>query len=272
MPPSSPQLIELYLAHIAGRAFSEFTIRRRRSSLTRFASFVHPTPLLLVDGASIEEWLAMFVAPRTRHAYRSDLANFFAWACRRRLLDNSPVNDTDPIRVPKGMPHPVPAEAIRIVISCTTDDTLRLALALAAYAGLRRSEIVHLSTDDISLTSVPPQLVVRNGKGSKDRIVPLHPALLPLLSHVRQGRVVPWTADALGRRASAHIRACGYNNTIHNLRASFGTELSRVTAGNVMLVKALMGHESAETTALYIGLAGIVGASAVGDMYGDDAA
>ena len=267
MDGTANHLIELYLTHIAGRAFSEFTIRRRRGSLARFAAFIHPTPLVLADGAIIEEWLQQFGAARTKHAYRSDLAAFYSWGVRRHILDSSPVNDTDPIRVPKGTPRPVPPAQVRLVINCATDDTLRLALALAAYAGLRRSEITHLSTDDISLATDPPQLVVRNGKGGKDRIVPVHPSLAVLLAACRQGRVVPWTADSLGRRASAHIRACGFNNTIHNLRASFGTELSRVTKGNVMLVKELMGHASAETTTLYIGLAGIVGASSVQTLY-----
>ena len=267
MDHTATHLIELYLTHIAGRSFSEFTIRRRRGSLGRFAAFIHPTPLLLADGANIEEWLQQFGAARTKHAYRSDLAAFFSWAVRRHILDSSPVADTDPIRVPRGMPRPVPSGSVRMVIGCATDETLQVALALAAYAGLRRSEITHLSTDDISLASDPAQLVVRNGKGGKDRIVPVHPELARLLARQRQGRVVPWTADALGRRASAHIRACGFNNTIHNLRATFGTELSRVTKGNVMLVKELMGHASAETTTAYIGLAGIVGASKVATLY-----
>ena len=51
-------------------------------------------------------------------------------------------------------------------------------LALFAYSGLRRSELIGLDCDDVDLDR---RLIrVRNAKGGRDRVVPIHPGLLPL--------------------------------------------------------------------------------------------
>ena len=54
----------------------------------------------------------------------------------------------------------------------------RLLLALFAYAGLRRSELLGLDCDDVDLDR---RLIrVRNAKGGRQRVVPVHPGLVPL--------------------------------------------------------------------------------------------
>jgi site-specific recombinase XerD len=55
----------------------------------------------------------------------------------------------------------------------------RLLLALFAYGGLRRSELLGLDWDDVDLDR---RLIrVRKAKGGRQRVVPLHPGLVPLL-------------------------------------------------------------------------------------------
>jgi integrase len=54
----------------------------------------------------------------------------------------------------------------------------RLALALFAHSGLRRAELLTLDWDDIDLDR---RLIrVRKAKGGRQRVVPIHPALVPL--------------------------------------------------------------------------------------------
>lgn len=268
MRTDNTQLISLFCAYMAGRAFSIHTIRRRMSSLSSFSNFIAPMGLADVESDHVEGWVATLRAPRTKHAYRSDLSAFYAWATKRKVIAANPVVDTDPIRVPKGLPHPVPPTAVPGVIAAANDPTLRLALMLAAYAGLRRAEICALTTDDFQLVPAP-MLVVRNGKGGKDRQVPLHPALAVALARRRvQGEMVPWSPDALGRRARQHLHACGYDASIHALRHSFGTELARVLKGNVVAVGKAMGHEKADTSLQYIGWSGGDWAPLFGEMYG----
>lgn len=144
---------------------------------------------------------------------------------------------------------------------------MKLALALAAYAGLRRAEIVALTADDVSLHSDPPTLVVRDGKGGRDRLVPLHPKLVMMLSSSRAHRYVPILAETLGAKAAEHMRSHGWDYTIHQLRATFATELARATKGNVVLVSKMLGHSSIQTTMGYVGWTGGEGGAAVAAMY-----
>lgn len=249
------------------RSCSAATMRRRRSSLTNFARWMAPAHIATASTTDVEEWLDTFTAPRTRHAYRSDLATFYRWATRRQILAHDPIILTDPIRVPKSLPRPVSAHLVADIIATAPDDTVRLACALAAYAGLRRSEIAALTADDIATHISPPLLAVRNGKGGKDRLVPLHPALAPMLAGIRHGRIVDATPDTIGRRVAEHLRACGLDASLHQLRHTFGTELVRVTNGNLILGGLLMGHESPDTTKGYVGWNGGDAAAAVGAMF-----
>jgi len=56
----------------------------------------------------------------------------------------------------------------------------RLLLALMAYGGLRRSELLGLDWDDVDLSR--RLLRIRKAKGGRQRTIPIHPALAPLFA------------------------------------------------------------------------------------------
>jgi site-specific recombinase XerD len=118
----------------------------------------------------------------------------------------------------------------------------RLLLALFAYAGLRRSELLGLDWDDVDLER--RLLHVRKAKGGRQRVVPIHPALAPLFLDYLQLRVRdPEPAlfvGVQGRRLSQTImtqtflryaNAAGVTErkrvTPHTLRHVFASELLR---------------------------------------------
>lgn len=267
LPTMSDHLVRLFVAHLSSRRMSPATIKRRTVSLGSFVRWMAPASITTATGPDIEDWLSSFDAARTRSAYRSDLSAFFRWAQRRQIVDRSPVVDTDPIRVPKSLPRPIPVDAVPAIVAAAPMP-LRLALALAAFAGLRRAEIIALTSSDVQL-SPEPLLAVRNGKGGKDRIVPLHPVLVAMLTNVRAdgSRLVPLSYDALGRQAVAHLARMGFHGTLHQFRHSFGTEMARVLGGNLVAVGALMGHESPSTTQAYVGWGGGETALAVAQAF-----
>ena len=248
------------------RGLARATIERRAASLKGFAASIAPMPLLEAEPDLIDDWLATFKSPATRRAYRSDLMAYYTWAAKRGLCTN-PVLAVDGIRVPKTLPRPVPASHLRAVLTSAPRD-VRLMIALAAYAGLRRAEIAALDAADVDLLSIPATLAVRGGKGGKDRIVPIHPDLaVELAAAPRHGSVVGVAASTVGHRVADHLRQVGIEATAHQLRHTFGTELARATDGNVILIATLMGHADISTSMGYIGWAGGESVDAVESMY-----
>jgi site-specific recombinase XerD len=141
----------------------------------------------------------------------------------------------------------------------------RLLLALFAYAGLRRSELLGLDCDDVDLDR---RLIrVRNAKGGRQRVVPIHPGLVPLFLAYALRR--PTTGDRAlflgvhGRRLTPSIMAvtfrryatmAGVNKrkriTPHTLRHVFATELLGAGA-NLRQIQELLGHKHLDSTQRY---------------------
>lgn len=262
-------LLAAYTTHQTTRGLSVNTIRRRTVSIGRFLRYIQPIPIIAADNDLIDEWLGLFPVASTRRAYRADLSAFYKWCVRRRLIAESPIDGTDPIRVPQGLPRPVDARLIRTLVMFAPDETTRRAIALAAYAGLRCAEIAAITRDDLSPHSTPPVLMVRQGKGARDRVVPMHPELVRLLDGCRPGRLTEYTKETIGRKVSEYLRASGVDATLHQLRHTFGTEAARASNGNVLVVRDLMGHASPTTTVRYTALAAATTAATVNGMFDD---
>ena len=141
----------------------------------------------------------------------------------------------------------------------------RLLLALLAYGGLRRSELLGLDWDDVDLSR--RLLRVRKAKGGRQRTIPIHPALAPLFAEYYAMRV-PLTEQAvfvgvqgnrlhytqLGQVFRHYVDAAGVNErkrvTPHTLRHVFASELLRAGA-NLRQIQELLGHKHLDSTQRY---------------------
>lgn len=270
-------LIDRFCAHLRYRNLSSATIRRRRETLSLFERFIDPLPLLRARPADIEDFLSTRRAARTKHGYRSDLCVFYGWLVDKEILDKSPAERVASVKVPKSLPRPIAVEDALAALTFGSLRTRRM-VALAFFAGLRCKEIAGLHAEDVWTHLPQPLIVVRNGKGAKDRTVPMHPELVSILRGLpASGLVFPGRhgselhRDTVSKTIGYHLAVAGIPGTAHQLRHSFGTELARVTGGNLVMVATFMGHESTNTTMGYVKLAAIGGAEAVGAMYGDAA-
>ena len=141
----------------------------------------------------------------------------------------------------------------------------RLLLALFSYGGLRRSELLGLDEDDVDLQG---RLIrVRNAKGGRERVIPIHPGLVPLF--VAYAKARPTSDDPAlflgvhGRRLTPatmaltfrrYATAAGVNKrkriTPHTLRHVFATELLSAGA-NLRQIQELLGHKHLDSTQRY---------------------
>jgi integrase len=251
------ELLQAFVAYQQGRAFSGGTIRRRVSSLSSFLDFIHPSYAAEAGPTDVEEWLRGFKDPQTRYSYRSDLKIFYRWAVRRGIARDNPVDDTDPPRLPKRLPRPLQPADLSAALAAADGD-VQLMMMLGAFAGLRVSEIARLATADLHMDRTPAVMLVKQGKGRKDRVVPLHPALVSRLRGTTVGYIFPSGTGhvhpgTVTRRVGNVLHMVGIEATAHCLRHTFGTELARVARGNLVAVAQVMGHESVNTTNGYVG-------------------
>jgi len=141
----------------------------------------------------------------------------------------------------------------------------KLVLSLLYYTGIRKSELLNLNWTDINLSK--SFIIIRRGKGGKDRLIPLHKEVTSLLDKYLEKRL-PLKTEALiigeqGRRmckcsfvnllkmylAISGLKRKGY--TAHSFRHSFTTHL--IEAGvDLFKVRKLLGHASLDTTKIYI--------------------
>jgi len=261
--------IEQFSAYQQYRGFSVKTIKRRAWTLTTLAADIHPRALLDVTRDDILTFLAARPAASTRYSLLSDIRQFFRWAIINDLTLIDPTAKIDPPRKPHRQPDPLTTSQIHAAIAGTRPRT-RLMIMLGAYAGLRVSEIAALHVDDIAH---PGKLTVRQGKGGKDRTVPVAPELAAELTRwLARGRVGEdgrvFGGDATPDSVSSSIRSVfirlGIAHRPHDLRAAFATSAAEACNGNLVLVAKLLGHVSVVTTQRYVGWdpdgAGIVGA------------
>ena len=132
-------------------------------------------------------------------------------------------------------------------------------------AGLRVSEALAVEAADLKLDSERPTLTVRQAKGGRTRVVPVHDELSSALSNaiayrqVRHGRLIQvtrstawrWVKDAVERAVALGVMSAGKKVGTHTLRHSAARHwLSSGIPINV--VSRWLGHASSQTTLVYL--------------------
>ena len=159
-------------------------------------------------------------------------------------------------------------EEVTRLLAAATNLKHKAALSVAYGAGLRASEVVHLSSTDID--SERMLIRVEQGKGSRDRHAMLSENLLVLLrAWWREGRakqkllcrgwlfpgrdpVNPMSTRQLNRVFHMARKAAGIDKPAnpHSLRHSFATHLLEHHE-DIRVIQVLLGHKKLSTTARY---------------------
>jgi integrase/recombinase XerD len=210
------------------------------------------------------------LAPASRTIALSVARRFLAFLAQREIILWNPA---DVLAIPKirSLPRGVLtiAQAHRLMAAPNPHDPIGLrdrAILETLYGtGLRLSEVVRADLSDLDLRN--GVLLVRTGKGRKDRIVPIGAAAATALDHYltdtrprlanagepalfvnRNGRRL----QAPGLRVRVHSAGhrIGVTLTPHALRHAYATHLL-CGGADLRHVQALLGHRSLTTTAIY---------------------
>lgn len=184
------------------------------------------------------------------------------------------------IAQPQVLPIVLSRAEVRSLLGAVTEPRFRTVLSLMYHCGLRVGEAVALQVRDIHGRENPPRLHVRNGKGGKDRFVPIAPAMVQELrrwyrAHFNPTFLFPspgrgWAdrteslSQSMGRsaapmsvssvqmayRLARAASAVNSASTPHSLRHSYATHLLEEGV-SLRQISHYLGHESLDTTVIY---------------------
>jgi len=192
------------------------------------------------------------------YAWRSGRAD-------RNVLDGFSLQD----RVRQTAPRALTLEeAARLVDACParspTERRSRLVVLLLYGCGLRTSEMCGLDARDVDVET--RQIVVRKGKGNRQRTIPVPTAVwTELLAYLaeRRGKGGPlFRTQARGKRIAVHevgqivkaaVRAARIDGDVtpRTLRHTFATHLMD-RGVDVAVIASLMGHRTPAETGVYL--------------------
>lgn len=165
-------------------------------------------------------------------------------------------------RKQKSLPKVMSHRQVKLLFGELNNLKHQCMLYLAYGAGLRSGEIIHLRKHDIRFDR--NELMVRKGKGAKDRLLMLSPVIGKLLQQYieeyqpqfwlfeGQQKGAPYTTRSLGevfKRARERAKI-DEHFTLHCLRHSFATHLLE-KGTDVRIIQELLGHSDIKTTLIY---------------------
>ena len=158
----------------------------------------------------------------------------------------------------KKLPIVLSTEEVKSLIDSTEHIKSKLILKLLYSSGLRVSELVNLSPNDLDFQQNIGW--VRKGKGSKDRIFKIAESLSKQLQKwisKNPGNFVFSNKEPMSTRnvqllikTAAKKAKINKKVTPHTLRHSFATHLLE-SGENLLVIQQLLGHENLETTRIY---------------------
>jgi len=188
---------------------------------------------------------------------------------------------------PRKLPVVLSQEEVRRLLKAPKLLRHRLVLALLYGCGLRNFELCKLKIADIDLDR--QTLHIRQGKGRKDRYVPLCDLLIRgIRAHLESDNPVEYLFNGKSRTADytpltargvqwairEARRASGIKKqvTAHSLRHSYATHLLEMGT-DIMTLKDLLGHQDIQTTLIYLHVARVgrkPAFSPLEKLYGND--
>jgi integrase/recombinase XerD len=209
----------------------------------------------------------------SQRARLAPLKLFFAWMTRQNALLWNPASELDMPRVEKRLPRALTADEVERVLEMPDlEDDLglrdRAILEVLYSTGMRRIELAGLRLADVA--RYERTVFVRQGKGKKDRVVPIGARALGwiarYLDEVRPRFSISESEDALFLSESGapvdagtlthrvgryvEVAKLGKRGACHIFRHTMAT-LMLEGGADVRLIQEILGHADLESTQVY---------------------
>lgn len=249
---------------------SAHTLRNYISDLAQWSAALEKQAILRIEDVTPERLracISIHLSNASIQRKLSALRTFFEYLKKENVLKEDFSENIPSPKSKKTLPKVLTEEETMQLIAVTGDNAIslrdRLVFEFLYGCGLRSSEVSALNWGDISWSQA--QVLVRQAKGSKDRLVPLLPNLISLLKESMDQGVPqpkqPIIANRFGKRLSTRSiqkvvekktasTGISVKATPHTLRHSYATHLLS-NGANLRVIQELLGHSSLSTTQKY---------------------
>jgi integrase/recombinase XerD len=282
-----PRLVEGFADWMGSHGYSERTIENRRRNLGYLAQWLEERGVTRpgeVTRAMLERYQRHLYHYRKRDgeplSFRSQsqrllpVRAFFKWAARQHLILYNPASELELPKVERRLPRPAltaqEAELVLAVPDLSTPAGVRdrAMLEVLYSTGIRRGELARLVLFDLDRER--RTLLVRQGKGRKDRLVPIGERALawverylhearPTMAHEPDDGTLfvtvdgtAFSLDRLTQLARDYVTASGVpkQGACHLFRHTLAT-LMLEGGADIRYIQQMLGHADISTTQIY---------------------
>lgn len=255
--------VEKFRLWMQSKRYSRNTTEVYMQAIQTFLCQMGKKPLETIGFEDVVDFNTNYILARAYSvSYQNQVVNalklFFKVVCNRSLL---PEQIHRPRRE-KRLPSVLSKEEVKRILEAHRNVKHRTMLSMAYACGLRSGEVLNIRLNDID--SFRRTLFIRQSKGKKDRVVPLHGRITELLTeYLRTYKPTdylfegahpgtPYSGRSLQKVLKQAVLHAGIKKavTLHWLRHSYATHLLE-SGTNLRFIQELLGHSSSKTTELY---------------------
>lgn len=261
------------------RGYSKETIRRYKYVIRCYCKFSGVTDISQVTEDNVR---AIFYYGRTERkwsvntfiVYHKTLLVFFRWCIKQGYMIINPITDIEVPKLEKKLPTKLTKQVSLRLLEFVYNYPYEFKFlryrnhaifSTFIFAGLRKQELLNLKFMDIDIENLT--IFIRQGKGGKDRIVPISYTLAQSLKQYRDERKrlnktcpeffcaihrnAGFTNDGLKKLVEKVRESSGIFFTVHKLRHTFAT-LMLEGGCDIYSLSKMMGHSDIKTTTIYL--------------------
>jgi site-specific recombinase XerD len=277
---TTTQSRQLFLRALQGQNYSPKTLRAYGDDLAQFLAWVEknrvdfdvPTRFSRGDIEGFMQYLAgKRLTGVTRVRKLAAIRKFFAFLEENKILAANPAHTVKGARREEKEPNILYKEQYKALLYEASDNIRDYAIIQTfLQTGIRLSELANVRLDDLDLEH--RILTVRQGKGKKDRQIPLVDDAVKALRNYLRYRNTELIVDdeilflakngtslnvsTVKYTVAKYVKKAGIRKkvSVHTLRHTFGAHKADKNM-SLATLQELMGHKKKETTLKYIHLA-----------------
>jgi integrase/recombinase XerD len=245
------------------KRYSTSTVKTYADAISGFLSFIQPKPASEAGNEDMVRYVHEYIiANHYSFAMQNQAVNAMKLFYREIIRARIDIERLERPRREHKLPNVLSKDEVKAILDALSNPKHKAMLSLIYACGLRRSELLNLKPQDVA--SKRGLLIIRQGKGRKDRVAPLPERIVEMLRDYYKGyRPKVWLFEgqkpgtqysptSLQEVLKTAVEKAGVKRsaTLHWLRHSYATHLLE-NGTDLRYIQELLGHKNSKTTEIY---------------------